>query len=148
MKKYFLLLGLIAITATGCGNTNKVTNNNIDTSKVQEQVTVDKSSDEYKEHVFFLQKAIAAYAKSIKYSEENCELTSEGVASCFAKHMSGSSRNGNVINESHGGVWQFIVNGNCSSVGECKIVVDNQYEVDLLQDEDGYLTTENPSSPY
>lgn len=148
MKKYFLLLGLIAITATGCGNTNKVTNNNIETNTVKEHVTVDKNSDEYKEHVFFLQKAVSAFAKSIKYSRENCKLTPDGVAACFAKRMSGSSRNGNIVNDSHGGAWQFIVNGNCTNLGECKIIVDNIYEVDLIQDEDGYLTTENPSSPY
>lgn len=146
MKKYLLLIGIVAVLTTGCGNTNKVTNNNTNTT--QEQNQVDKNSNEYKEHVFFLQKAVSTYAKSIKYSEENCTLTPDGVAECFAKHMSGSSRNGNVINESRGGTWQFIINGNCKNTGECKIIVDNTYEVDLTQDEDGYLTTENPSSPY
>ncbi len=56
-----------------------------------------ENSSDYQNRLFFLQKAVSAYTKAIKYSKRPCELTSNGVAACFAKVMKTSTRNGNII---------------------------------------------------
>lgn len=149
MKKYLLLICVVTVLITGCGTKKNVTiTNSDDTQQVQEHVESDKDSQEYKERAYAFTKSFLAFAKGIKYSGENCELTSEGVASCFSKHMSESSVNGNVVNERHGGAWKFVINNDCSNVGECKVIADDQFEIVLYPDEDGYLTTDEPAKPW
>ncbi len=104
------------------------------------------NSSDYQNRLFFLQKAVSAYTKAIKYSKRPCELTSNGVAACFAKVMKTSTRNGNIIVEKNY-LWIFDITGNCSKSDNCTITIKRKAEsfpIQLWLDEDGYLTTDNP----
>lgn len=105
-----------------------------------------ENSSDYQNRLFFLQKAVSAYTKAIKYSKRPCELTSNGVAACFAKVMKTSTRNGNIIVEKNY-LWIFDITGNCSKSDNCTITIKRKAEsfpIQLWLDEDGYLTTDNP----
>lgn len=144
IKKYFLLVLIVVSFVFGCGY-----------AKTQEpnfsHLAVNVNSEDYKFRAYALQKAVAAYAKSIKYSRDNCQMTSAGVAKCFSKKMSGSTAYNNIVKDSYNDTWKFIATNNCQNRGDCKIIVntDNgEFTVVLWKDADGFLTTDNPSSPY
>lgn len=68
-------------------------------------------------------------AKIMKIAEEKCNLTSNGLAECFAKGLDTDIENsyGNVLELKDGTVWTFTGNGSCITEGDCSISVSGKY---------------------
>ena len=95
-----------------------------------------------------LQRTVAAYARSIKASGMQCNLSPEEVAYCFSRKMFGGIYEGTSIKMRNGDEWNFFVSGFCGRRGDCKIVITSQgknYVVDLYIDRSGYIMADNPS---
>lgn len=75
--------------------------------------------------------------------EKKCDLSSEGLARCFAEQMNITSINGNVIEAADSTVWTFNGDGTCYKAGKCEVLVENQGEklfiLPLNVTEEGYL---------
>ena len=75
--------------------------------------------------------------------EQKCDLTGEGLASCFEKRMSITDRNKNVLNASDMTVWTFNADGICKDKNACTVTVSNNgndlFTISLYTNDEGYL---------
>ncbi len=156
MKRIILSLCFVAIVASGCTlnlpkslngiKTNYNLHTNYSTQSAR-RVPANNSN----EKLYMLQKAVAAYAKAIRTSGEQCNPTSEEVAYCFSRRMYGNTYSGSTIRMRNGDVWRFYADEVCGSKGECKIIINSQgtnYTINFWFNNGGQIMTDNPSSPY
>lgn len=151
MRKFILLLCFIIVVAKGCNlkipesayNPQYVYSYRAMYKKdsAPTKATTDKKR-------ILLQRTVAAYAKSIKSSGMQCNLTAEEMAYCFSRKMFGNIYEGTSIRMRNGDEWNFYVSGSCGKRGECRVVITSlgkNYAIDLYLDRQGYITTDNPA---
>ena len=56
--------------------------------------------------------------------ENKCDLSSEGLAACFAERMNVSDRSGSTIHASDGSIWFFSGDGSCINNESCNVTIN------------------------
>ena len=74
-----------------------------------------------------IKKSIAGASQAVVMNEvqgNKCELSSEGLAKCFAERLNVNSINGAELRLSDSTEWKFTGNNSCLGAGECYITID------------------------
>ena len=74
-----------------------------------------------------IKRAVNTVYESVLMSEalgNKCELSSEGLAKCFAERLNVNSINGAELRLSDSTEWKFTGNNSCLGAGECYITID------------------------
>ena len=151
MKKIILILCFIVVVIKGCNlEIPKEALNPRYTYSYQAMYRKNSATakDTTDRKWILFQRTVAAYARSIKASGMQCNLTAEEMAYCFSRKMFGNIYEGSAIKMRNGDEWNFFVSGSCARRGECRIVITSlgkNYAIDLYVDKSGYITTDNPA---